>query len=382
MSSVDLIKMWDLDYEALYVFRSKKSKNVYCTYINFDEGYADCDCPSFVYSPKENKTCKHVKELAIHFPPKREMVLDMSSVRERFLSSSVLGTNTLIGGYIPKVPYGIYGFGGVGKSILFLQEGYAIAKQMSEKQKRPVGILYYDTEGDGDILQMLWEPVLEKRFGKQKFVYMGTDTERPVSYDGKKLLDTKLIVKVCKDWGLDTKVRKEVADGKEFKGKVRFEWHGDVPSKVEETIFKENIGVIIIDSITDPLDGFPGGTMNFPARADAIKYWMSQVHLFAKRYGLVVLTIHHASKSPTTVMTKAQMIGGTTLFYRFKVVMCLERVGEERKMRLARYFNKKEFDEEVRMMLTDDGFIDCDTVPKYSKKARSVFERHEPLVEV
>lgn len=371
-----MIRHWDLDYESLYVFKSS-SGNTYCTYINFDEDFAHCNCPSFIYAKKEAKTCKHIKMLAEQFPPKNRTVYDMSLLRERFLSSSVMGVNTLIGGYLPKVPYGLYGFAAAGKSILFLQEAYAIAKQMSEKQGKEVGILYYDTEGDGDVLQMLWEHVLVERFGKQKFVYMDTEIPKAKVVSGKKSVDSRLINKVCKDWGLLTRIRKEIPKGKntEFKGKVRFEWHGDVASKVEEIILTENIGVVIIDSITDPLDGFPGGTMNFPARADAIKYWMSQVHLFAKRYGLVVLTIHHASKAPTQgTMTRAQMIGGTTLFYRFKVVMCLETVGDDRKMRLSRFFNKKEFEEEARLKLTDGGFIDSSSIPKYSKKPSTVFK--------
>jgi hypothetical protein len=376
LTEIEMIRHWDLDFESLYVFKSE-SGNTYCTYINFDEDFAHCNCPSFTYAKQDAKTCKHIKMLAEQFPPKNKMVYDMSLLRERFLSSSVLGINTLIGGYLPKVPYGLYGFAAAGKSILALQEGYAIAKQMSEKEGKPKGILYYDTEGDGDILQMLWEHKLEERFGKQKFVYMDTEIPKPAIPDTKKSVDTRLINKVCKDWGLLTKIRKEIPKGKdsEFKGKVRFEWHGDVVSKVEEKIITENIGVVIIDSITDPLDGFPGGTMNFPARADAIKYWMSQVHLFAKRYGLVVITIHHASKSPTQgTMTRAQMVGGTTLFYRFKVVICLETVGDERKARLSRFFNKKEFDEEVRLVLGDNGFVDSKTVPRYSKMPSTVFK--------
>jgi len=372
MSEIEMIKHWDLDYESCFIFKSESGK-IYYTYINHDDGYAHCNCPAFLYSPKETKGCKHVKMLAVRFPPKNKTVFDMSTLKERFLSSSVLGLNTLIGGYIPKIPYGIYGFGATGKSILCNQEAYAIAKQISEKTGEEVGILCYDTEGDGDILHELWKPKLVERFGEQKYVYMGTDIERPKTFVAAQATDAKLINKDCKDWGMLTKIRKEVGQG-EFKGKVRFEWHGDVPSKVEEMIIKENIGVLIIDSITDPLDGMPGSTMNFPARADAIKLWMSQVHLFAKRYGLVVLTIHHASKAPAQgTMSRAQMIGGTTLFYRFKVVMCLERVGKERKMRLSRYFNKEEFKEEVRLMLDDDGFRDGGKVGQYSKPAVSIF---------
>jgi len=369
-----MIRYWDLDWESLFLFRSKKSGKVYCTYINFDDGYADCDCPAYVFAPKENKICKHIRMLAEKFPPKKKMVFEMDDIRSMFLSSSVLGINALIGGYLPKVPYGIFGPAAAGKSILMMQDAYAVAKQMSEKQGKSVGILYYDTEGDGDILHALWQNKFVERFGKQKWVYMGTETERPVTYDGKKPPDVKLINKVCRDWGMLTKVRKQIAKDKEFKGMVRFEWHGDVPSKVEETIIRENIGVIIIDSITDPLDGFPGGNMNFPARADAIKLWMSQVHLFAKRYGLVVLTIHHSSKAPGAVMTRQQMIGGTTLFYRYKVVMCLETVGDERKLRFSRFFNKKEWDEEARLTLDDDGFKDGTKIPKHSVAPKPIYE--------
>ncbi len=376
MSEIEMLKHWDLDYECLYVFKSKNSGKVYCTYINFDDGYADCDCPSFIYSPKESKGCKHVRMLAVEFPPKNKMEFTMLNLRERFLSSSVLGVNTLIGGYLERVPYGLYAFGGVGKSIFALQESYALAKQLSERRGKRVGILFFDCEGDGDVLHELWRPVFTKRFGAQKFVYMGTETEKPKTFGSEKATEIKLINKVCKDWGALTKIRKEIGKKGDFKGKVRFEWHGDIPSKVEETIIKENIGVVIIDSITDPLDGMPGGTMNFPARSDAIKLWMSQVHLLAKRYNLVVLTIHHASKAPTTgTMTRAQMIGGTTLFYRFKVVMCLERVGKERKMRLSRFFNKEEFKEEARMILDDNGWRDSVSVPQYSVLPQSIFDK-------
>jgi hypothetical protein len=360
MSSVELIRMWDLDYEALYYFKSLHSGNLYLAYINFDDGYAHCDCPAYTFSPEENKTCKHIKELASRFPPKREMVFDMSALRNQFLSSSLMGVNTLIGGYLPKVPYGLYGPPAAGKSIAAIEESYVLAKQMSEKQGKPVGILYYDTEGDGDILQQLWEPVLVKRFGEQKWIYMGTETEIPKTLDRKKEQDMKLMVKVCKDWGTDIFIRKEIPQSGEFKGKYRVENHGDVESKVEKIIREENVGVVIIDSISEPLDSFPGGRMNYPARADAIKLWMSQVHLLAKRYNLVVLTIHHSSKDPTSLYNKANMLGGPVLFYRYKVVMCMERVGLERKVRLARHFNKKEFDEEARIILDDDGWHDTE----------------------
>ena len=376
MSGIEMIRHWDLDWESLYIFKSKKSGKIYSTYINLDEGYAHCDCPAFLYSPKEERTCKHVKELVINFPPTREMVFEMSEIRERFLSSSLMGTNTLIGGYLEKVPYGLYGPAAVGKSIMAIQESYVIASQLTKKRGKRVGILYYDTEGDGNILHDLWKPVFQKRFGKQKWVYMDTEIEAPKSLDRKKEQDTKLMVKVCKDWGLNTFIRKEIPKSKtaEFKGKFRFEYHGDVASKVEEAIRKKNIGVIIIDSVSEPLDGFPGGRMNFPARADAIKLWMSQVHLFAKRYGLVILTIHHSSKDPTSMYARANMLGGNVLFYRYKVVMCLERIGEERKLRLARHFNKKEWDEEVRLMLNNDGYHDRPT-PDSRKGPMTAFRK-------
>jgi hypothetical protein len=303
------------------------------------------------------------------------MVFDMSKLREKFLSSSLMGVNTLIGGYIPKVPYGLYGPPASGKSIFSIQEAYAIAKQMSEKEGKLKGILYYDTEGDGDILHDLWQKVMIKRLGKQKWVYMDTEISAPKEVDMKKDPDSKLILKVCKDWGIDAKIRKEIGKSKVFRGKVRFEYQGDVHSRVEAAIRKHNIGVIIIDSVTEPIDNFPGGTMNFPARANAIKYWFGQVHLFAKRYGVVVLALHHSTKNPQGAFEREQMVGGKTLLYRFKVLMCIERVGKERKIRLARHFNKEDWEEEVRLILDDDGWRDSTSVPKFSKPPKSIFKK-------
>jgi hypothetical protein len=372
MDAIEVVKDWDGGWERTFLVRNVKNDHQHLVYVNYDAFYADCDCDAFTYSEKGTKSCKHIRYILSNFPSPTE-VIDMENIRKRFLSSSVLGINSLIGGYIPKVPYGIYGPPAAGKSILSLFEGYAIANQESEREGTKKAILYYDTEGDGDILQAFWQEALEAKFGPQKFVYMHTGIDLRGETDPDKKL--KLPVKVCRDWGVDTLIRKEIGQGGVFKGKIRFEYQGDVESTVEKAIVENNVGVIIIDSCTEPIDVFPGGNMNFPARANAIKYWFGQIQMFAKGYDLIVLGLHHASKNPTAgTYDKEQMIGGDTLLYKFKVLMCLERVGNSkiRKMRLTRYFNKEEWDEEVRLKLTNDGWVD-DKAPPSIKPPVPVF---------
>jgi len=253
------------------------------------------------------------------------------------LPSSLSGINKLtIFGYCRKTPYAIFGPPKEGKSIFALQESLYLAKQMEKN------ILWIDTEG-APVFINIWLDVLKKRF----------DTDVEVVYK-----DLRRIEDILAFHGYNVELKVEKT------GKIETLFRGFTTPEIEKVIKEKDIGVLVYDSMSNPLKmSYPGGRMNFPARADAIDMWLSAVHSYSLDNDLVSLVVHHHSVDPTNPYAEPRVIGGQTIMYNFKVVLYLTQRkfkphSSVRDVFLARYYNKKEWAESVPIILTDKGYYD------------------------
>jgi hypothetical protein len=254
------------------------------------------------------------------------------------VSSSLNGINSLISGYFKKCPLAFFGPPKSGKSILCFQDGLYVAKQVGSN------LLYIDTEGAGPVFLKLWEEVFRKRFSL---------SSTKVFY-----LDLRRVEDILDAHGYKTEMK--ISKG----GKIDVIYKGDSENKIAKLIEKENIGVVVYDSMSNPLKiAFPGGRMNRPARADAIDMWLNAIHFNSLDYNLVTFVVHHRSIDPTNPFAEPFVVGGDTILYNFKVILYLSQRKYRpqltvRDVHLYRFFNEKEWSKAASINLTEEGYFD------------------------
>lgn len=306
--------------------------------------------------------------------------------------STLRGINHMIdGGYILGGLYNIYGEPAAGKTILAYQEAFGDCKHFKEHDGEDKAILYFDTEGLGRGVLESWYPTFSKRFGvKPNIVY-------------RKLTD---LMEILQFFGYPMKV--DVSN----KGKVMLRPDGfDIPlggkkkktviynrnPPIRELCIKHNVGTIIIDSITEPVDAmFAGGQVQFPTRADAVNAWFGRIHWLAEPSTLtssgeherrIVRCILHESVDPSKDkdIWKGITKGGHNVKYKFKVVLYIYPSNKRgfdhvKRIYLARYFNKKGWQERAIEILTDDGYVDPTKKQAEQMYKDSKLFKHEKVV--
>ena len=128
-------------------------------------------------------------------------------------------------------------------------------------------------------------------------------------------------------------------------------------------IRKENIGVVIYDSVTAPFREFGSAQQNFPARADAMGYLYNQMLEIIDREKVIMFGAHHASLNPTNPFVEAQIRGGSTVKYFSKIILYMQRFRSKkkadfRKLHLVRYFDRPAWSEMRLLHYTSDGIVD------------------------
>ena len=233
--------------------------------------------------------------------------------------------------------YAISGESQSGKTTLAIQ----LAAEYSHKTGRK--LLLYDTEGGGDEFLESWMPIHQEQYPKAEAVFRLKRNWR----------------KILLDHGIPT------ADvGVSDKGKMKV-----VPldtmaeSELEKFVKANNVGIIVYDSLTAPMQAFGSNQENFPVRNSVQNLWMQQMMDLIDEHNLVVIILNHVTKNPTNPYARAEMSGGKAIRHTSKVQFFLKKweakgVSTYRTLMLDRFYDVERGTREGLLQLTDDGYID------------------------
>lgn len=279
--------------------------------------------------------------------------------------SSLIAINQLIGGYEEGLHIGLFGPSMSGKSTLLCQEAFFFAKQGG------FGTIFVDTEGGLIKLIKMWQPIFEKRFdinvsvvelnmksfSQEKIEYIFN----PKEFEGIPLIvsNFRAVVKLLAFFGIDS----EIKISKE--GKHGFRYLGDHESFCEQLLKEYNIKNIVIDSLTNPINVFSGGLINYPARADVEKQLFRKFQEIIDIYFPVFIMAHHMSQDPHNPWSLPDISGGKIIRHNTKISLYLEQTQSTkdqsiRWLWLDRWFNQPRFGEKRKIKITKEGFVDAE----------------------
>jgi RecA/RadA recombinase len=242
---------------------------------------------------------------------------------------------------------------GAGKSSLLLDLAFDFAKQHKQK------VLWIDTEGGMDIYIKLNEKMLKDKYGVK---------EDPIIL--KKIVDLKDIFKFF-GMDVDFEISKE--------GMVNVKYYGDtkVPdekdrrrrviySEASELIRKEDIGMMVIDSITLPFKSkFAGGREQLPGRSSAYSLLLTRVGLYTEELNLITFITAHESLVPSVNYEKPTAVGSSIMKYMSKFWYAIEKPAFSnpkmtgfRRIYLVRFPNVNDWSRKGVIEFTEKGIID------------------------
>jgi len=286
------------------------------------------------------------------------------------IKSSCENINSLlkIGGYPTRVLIGIYGPSGSAKSILCWQEVFFFLKQ-SQKN-----VLYFGTEGGEEMYPQLWFSRWKERFALKSedlqriYVLSMRDIQKIMELHG-------YFVWIKRSYSGKLDVLTKGLNLKKYDKKGSFK--GAYLSPIEEFVIDNNIGMIVIDSISNPicLEFSGGGYLDFPARAGITSKWLNVLQRIANRMDVLILTVHHHSVRPgsvpdlSTLKDVPKIKGGEITEYNLKIVTYLHNsplssledvstLSELRRMYLVRFFDEAKWANSVPLMINDTGIYD------------------------
>ena len=261
---------------------------------------------------------------------------------------------------------------GAGKSSLLLDLAYDFFKQDKKK------VLWIDTEGGMDIYLKLNESMLKNKYSMK---------ESPIIL--KKIVDLKEIFKFI---GMD--VDFEVSNS----GMVNVKYYGDatvpdekdrrrrVPySEFDELIKKEDIGMVVIDSITMPFKSkFAGGREQLPGRSSAYALLLTRIALYTEKHDLITFITSHESLSPDASYEKPTAVGASTMKYVSKFWYYLEKPAFSnpkmtgfRRVYLVRFPNVNDWSKRGVIEFTNKGVVDSDESEIEERRKEIQKERKE-----
>jgi hypothetical protein len=271
-----------------------------------------------------------------------------------FVPSHIQAFNKLIIGHPKKLPTLIFGPPAGGKSILM--------GEISIDFLTDFNCLYIDAEGGLDKMFAFWLPIWERKLGKPiQIIRIDTPGAKHIPASGAILiLEARHIHTVLQAHGFKTDLT--ISES----GKIDLKLVGSCHNVIEEAVSKCNVGLLVYDSLTNPLKTtFVGGRVNFPGRADAVNMWMSGLIKIADNYDIVVYGTSHRSVDPTNPYAKPHAVGGSTLLYNFKCTMYLDpskyaQYKNRRTLWIERFFNVEPWKRSERLNLSDTGYQDDD----------------------
>lgn len=307
-----------------------------------------CSCAGYLF----NRKCWHVDTINMKSFDDRQVVdmpvvkIDELLLKHKEYKSSLEALNKLFNGmaYSTSEIFALYGLPNIGKTLLGTQEAFWFANQ-------GVNVLYIDTEGSFITALKTWKDRFMKRFQKKGEIYA-------VSY-----LNLEDLMRFL-GYNIDINLRgnKVEVSSDLIKGNSEF----------EEFIKNNNIGFVVLDSVSAPIrNKFPSAQQNFPARADITSMIYAGL-LRAQAYGVVILTIHHATLNPANPYEiHAEVRGGIVVQYYSKRIVYMdmrEKKGMEhiRRFWLVRSPNARSWSRvEFARVDGELGFIDEENKSEY-----------------
>lgn len=297
--------------------------------------------------------------------------------------------NNLFGGGFPlSALVGVTGAPKAGKTIFTIQTAY----DYMVKEKK--NVLFVDTEGTlaSDYIP-LWGERFEKRYdiSPKYFFAMGrVETYTPPRarkprrrfrldwFDGKKptgdypqiisltavdiqsfslLFGRPLVVTYSKSGKVTVLVDPAVVG----EDNLIFSPVEDTP--IGRFVAENNIGMVVVDSITMLTTPFAGGRVSFPARADALGLLLSTIIELAEKMGITVVATHHESLDPANPYARPTVKGGKMIRHTFKYNMYIEALRGKKNAGVKRLYLERHPTEEpfafyTSVMLKSDGYHD------------------------
>jgi hypothetical protein len=307
------------------------------------------------------------------------------------IKSSCENINSLlkIGGYPTRTLIGIFGPSGSAKSILCWQEAFFFLKQ-SQKN-----VLYFGTEGGEEMYPQLWFSRWKERFAlksedlQRVYVLSMRDIQKILELHG-------YIVRIKREYSGKLDVLTTGLNLKKYEKEGKFK--GAYLSPIEEFVVNNNVGMIIVDSISNPIDleFSGGGYLDFPARAGITSKWLNVLQRIASRMDVLILTVYHHSVRPgsepdlSTLKDVPKIKGGEITEYNLKIILYLHNsplssledisaLSELRRMYLVRFFDEAKWAASASLMINDTGIYDIskDEIDILRKQAEAAKHRRK-----
>lgn len=309
----------------------------------------------------------------------------------RYIESMLKGINNLVGGLPVGSLLGIFGVAKSGKSILAFHLVYD--KLLEEDSDS--NALIFDTEGS-EFTYIEWLEILNERTGLDvglKFVVYNPKTlEVSISDDKTKhdkyiyILDMREITHILGFHGrgcsLNISKTRDSREGEVKGGKLGLkaeneQWFEDIwESPIGKFVTNYKIGLVVYDSLTNPLTDFGFEKENLPARTNATNLWLARIQALAEVMELVCIVTLHETGDPQKGWVRPQYEGGKAVEHNLKFAIYLSEgkssrtpktpkedtnwTTTTRELRNERHPSKRPFVEYVKLDLTDTGFIDME----------------------
>ena len=224
------------------------------------------------------------------------------------------------GGLPTKFPTCIFSVPNLGKSFLAVQYAMHLSRQ-------GIGSLYIDTEGF--LSEKVW----------QKFCNIFQRRWSDVRPDLIKIIPLRNVFRLYRFFGIQvsleyskartTVIIKFPKTKKKVQSSTRDEaWYEY--SQAYKTITNDNIGLLILDSLSAPIKLAVGSaTQNLPARADLQRTLLDAIITISDYCDIASLIITHISKSPTVPQDLGRPYGGQEIGYFLKHILLLKRPKKE-----------------------------------------------------
>lgn len=313
------------------------------------------------------------------------------SAKFRYIESMLKGINNLVGGLPTGSILGLFGIAGAGKSILAF---HLIYDRLLETNN-DTNAMIFDTEGS-EFTYIEWLPILNERTGLDvglKFVsYDPESLEVTITDDKQKhdkfiyILDMRQITHILGFHGrgctMTRSKTRDSRDGEVKGGKVKLvgeddKWFDIIDeTPIGKFIDEHKIGILIYDSITNPLTIFGFEQENLPSRTNATNWWLTSIQALAEEKELVCVVTAHETSNPQKAWERPHYEGGKAIEHNMKFVVYISEGKSSRtpktpkedtnwsqttrELRNQRHPSKRPFIEYVKLDLTDTGFIDME----------------------
>jgi len=376
-------------------FFVNEKKDYHCATV-WKNGKFYCTCKRFYYSDSKNKPCKHVNELIeaiksngdetetfisnVDYYISTQKVMEMNYAGE-YVKSGVKVFDELVGGLPVGTALGVFGPQQSGKSVFGLEYIY---KYIAQKKRN---VLYIDTESANvdytlasmhekmkslygikscSIAQIEFSgSPLDKFYSREMFI---TRTNAKHKIYTMNLMTLEELFAFLGQYIFIQVSNKGMAALKQLptfdnKDKPIFAWN----SRLSELITKHNIGFIVLDSLTAPVeDRITGGESNHPVRTEIEHVLLSRLNQLLRMYRASGYIIMHEARSGAMMKITPKPKGGTAVHHNFKFLVRMRRSmtkkkGDRTMLSLYRHQDERARDvyitqEEYPLFKTEYGF--------------------------